>query len=409
MATLSLEPVARRRVVAVTTPDLARVPSVAAVLDAPPGHRGRHASAPSTTSRSVVRQNGGSPRPAERCRSAWSPPGGRVRRPRRGHRRGGPAGRHPARPAWPHGPRRPGMKPLPPERSTASLRACDSGSSGRGNGTRSSTTRLHEGPGTSTPCQRPSVPNRQVRGSSANCATSVGTRSSPWQSTGRSVRARTDLGRRLGGPAGGEQPEGAPTRGLDQGDEPVVQRLAVPVAPGGGQVCGPRTGSPGGRSRRGSRRPGPVQPPRPETEPAGEGVEPARAGQRGGGRHDRAGVEQPGAQQAGHVERGRLEDGAAPVVLLDPDDVDTRRGLGDLGLLVVVVPVLPQGGAGTPPIRSATSACSTSAARAAWAPPPPRRPWASTAGRRGPRWPAAAARPGPRRAHRPRAAPPTGG
>jgi hypothetical protein len=32
--TLSLEPVARRRVVAVTTPDLARVPSVAAVLDA---------------------------------------------------------------------------------------------------------------------------------------------------------------------------------------------------------------------------------------------------------------------------------------------------------------------------------------------------------------------------------------
>ena len=34
VATVSLDPVARRRVVAVTTPDLARVPSVAAVLDA---------------------------------------------------------------------------------------------------------------------------------------------------------------------------------------------------------------------------------------------------------------------------------------------------------------------------------------------------------------------------------------
>ena len=34
VATLSLDPVARRRVVAVTTPDLARVPGVAAVLDA---------------------------------------------------------------------------------------------------------------------------------------------------------------------------------------------------------------------------------------------------------------------------------------------------------------------------------------------------------------------------------------
>ena len=32
--TMSLDPVARRRVVGVTTPDLARVPSVAAVLDA---------------------------------------------------------------------------------------------------------------------------------------------------------------------------------------------------------------------------------------------------------------------------------------------------------------------------------------------------------------------------------------
>ncbi len=83
------------------------------------------------------------------------------------------------------------MNPLPPARSTASLRACDSGSSGRGNGTRSSTTRLQEGPGTSTPCQSPSVPNRQVRGSAANCLTRVGTTSSPCSRTGRSVLART--------------------------------------------------------------------------------------------------------------------------------------------------------------------------------------------------------------------------
>ena len=62
------------------------------------------------------------------------------------------------------------MKPLPPIRAMACERADASGSSGRGNGIRSMMTSWHDEPGTSTPCHSDSVPNRQVRGSRANCA-----------------------------------------------------------------------------------------------------------------------------------------------------------------------------------------------------------------------------------------------
>ena len=72
------------------------------------------------------------------------------------------------------------MKPLPPIRAMACERADASGSSGRGNGMRSMMTSWHDEPGTSTPCQRESVPNRQVRGSRANCRTRVLIWSSPW-------------------------------------------------------------------------------------------------------------------------------------------------------------------------------------------------------------------------------------
>ena len=82
------------------------------------------------------------------------------------------------------------MNPLPPARSAALWRADISGSSGRGNGMRSITTSRHESPGTSTPCQSDSVPNRQVAGSAANAFTRAAVRSSPWQSTGTSSRSR---------------------------------------------------------------------------------------------------------------------------------------------------------------------------------------------------------------------------
>jgi hypothetical protein len=76
------------------------------------------------------------------------------------------------------------MKPEPPRASAARVRAEASGSSGLGNGIRSMTTSRSEGPGTSTPCQSDSVPNRQVGSSAANSFTSCMVESSPWQSTG---------------------------------------------------------------------------------------------------------------------------------------------------------------------------------------------------------------------------------
>ena len=60
------------------------------------------------------------------------------------------------------------INPLPPAYSTALLRAAMSGSSGRGNGIRSITTRRQVSPGMSTPCHNDTVPNRQVRASAMN-------------------------------------------------------------------------------------------------------------------------------------------------------------------------------------------------------------------------------------------------
>ena len=71
------------------------------------------------------------------------------------------------------------MNPLPPIRAMAWARADASGSSGRGKGMRSMITSWQELPGTSTPCHSERVPNRQVRGSRANCRTRVLIWSSP--------------------------------------------------------------------------------------------------------------------------------------------------------------------------------------------------------------------------------------
>ena len=69
------------------------------------------------------------------------------------------------------------MKDLPDSRS---FRAWTTGSEGCGKGIRSMRTSRQVDPGTSTPCQSESVPNRQVEGSAVNCRTSAPVRSSPW-------------------------------------------------------------------------------------------------------------------------------------------------------------------------------------------------------------------------------------
>ena len=83
------------------------------------------------------------------------------------------------------------MNPLPPRASAARVRAEASGSSGRGKGMRSMITSRSDGPGTSTPCQRESVPNRQVSSDSANSFTSCMVESSPWQSSGYGSDSRS--------------------------------------------------------------------------------------------------------------------------------------------------------------------------------------------------------------------------
>ena len=52
------------------------------------------------------------------------------------------------------------IKPLPPPASTSAARADITGSSGRGKGMRSIATKMHAGPGTSTPCHKLKVPRR---------------------------------------------------------------------------------------------------------------------------------------------------------------------------------------------------------------------------------------------------------
>ena len=53
------------------------------------------------------------------------------------------------------------------------------------------TTSRSDGPGTSTPCHRDSVPNRHVGSSAANCLTSCMVASSPWHSSGNGSDSRS--------------------------------------------------------------------------------------------------------------------------------------------------------------------------------------------------------------------------
>ena len=69
------------------------------------------------------------------------------------------------------------MNPLPPASSASAARAAITGSSGLGNGIRSITTNVQDGPGTSMPCQREIVPSNIERGSAANRSTSGPTES----------------------------------------------------------------------------------------------------------------------------------------------------------------------------------------------------------------------------------------
>ena len=109
-------------------------------------------------------------------------------------------------------------------------------------------------PGTSTPCHSDSVPNRQVASSSANRLISCEVGSSPWQSSGKSIRL-AQLGRGLPGRAHrGEQPErAAPGRG----DELLRSRRGTARAARRGPAAAgasPRTGSRCAGGRTASRR-----------------------------------------------------------------------------------------------------------------------------------------------------------
>jgi hypothetical protein len=63
------------------------------------------------------------------------------------------------------------INPLPPDASAKEERADITGSSGRGNGMRSMATKMHELPGTSTPCHKDIVPSKIDVSSFANRST----------------------------------------------------------------------------------------------------------------------------------------------------------------------------------------------------------------------------------------------
>ena len=75
------------------------------------------------------------------------------------------------------------------------------------------TTSDSDGPGTSTPCQKPMVANRHDVSSSVKAATSAGLGRSSWVSTRHGSRSLERLGRGPHGPPAGEQGEGAPAGG----------------------------------------------------------------------------------------------------------------------------------------------------------------------------------------------------
>ena len=67
------------------------------------------------------------------------------------------------------------IKPEPPEASIWAALADITGSSGLGKGIRSIATKMQDGPGTSTPCQRLIVPSNIEVGSCANFSTKTPT------------------------------------------------------------------------------------------------------------------------------------------------------------------------------------------------------------------------------------------
>ena len=129
------------------------------------------------------------------------------------------------------------MKPLPPAVVDLFCRAATSGSSGRGNGMRSITTRLHDGPGhvDALPqrqrAEQAGLRARRRTGGPARAASRPTARA-----PGRRA-ARASLGRLQRGALRGEQPERAAAGGLDQPGELVEERVGEPVATGTRQVA----------------------------------------------------------------------------------------------------------------------------------------------------------------------------
>ena len=215
------------------------------------------------------------------------------------------------------------MKPLPPVSATACARAEDSGSSGRGNGTRSMTTSWQAGPGTSTPCQSERVPKSDVRRIPGEVADQGRGLVLALQQHWRLEPLAHQLG---GGPRRAhraEQPEGAAACRSDEGLELVelggtdavaarwrevlrdVQDRLLGVLEGAADV----EPGPLGRVRAG------------QAERAGQRVEGAAELQGRRGQHDGALAEQLLAQQPGHRDRGDVQDLASALLVGQPDDV----------------------------------------------------------------------------------------
>ena len=140
-------------------------------------------------------------------------------------------------------------------------------------------------PGTSTPCQKPMVANRQVSGSAANRATSAGLGRSSWARTSTVEPRPQRLDRGLQRPVAGEQRHRAAAGRVDERLELVVHgRVEAP--PSGGRAGGRRSrAAPGSGSRRGCRRRGAGT--RSGGRPTWSG---RRGGQRGAGEHGGGGA-----------------------------------------------------------------------------------------------------------------------
>ena len=194
-------------------------------------------SAPRTTAGSVVGQNGGS----DARRKLAVPLGGQPRVEHGDHapvllvRSSRPAPWASSSAAWDAATC---MNPLPPRPPTARCRAEASGSSGRGNGIRSMTTSRSDGPGTSTPCHRDSVPNRQRGLVLGELPDELRRRVVALAEQGHAERAAERKRGLPRGPHGREQAEGAAARRGDQLAELGQIGRREPVPAGWGQMLG---------------------------------------------------------------------------------------------------------------------------------------------------------------------------